>query len=301
MGVNQGSLSTSECVRLVYWTSRVLLIPSLSVGASNNSCSLAPTTSMLEEHTVSALVFVAVAAALSLVKKRWGSRHPPFPPGPKGYPIIGNLLDFPENPIWEGLARMAQEHGKRTTLPSPDFSTPWGLLTLGWITDTDILHFDMMGSHLVVFSNSDAAAELEKGRSALHSDRVCTHSDTPSATFQVLIVFYYQPRFPMVTELYGPQRYSSTLTLTNVNSPQDGMLLGLLVDALWGRLAQKPQAFPPLFQRYSGEPVRREDLQGNRRFPQPAFRISRALFEACAFVRHSLVNPCIASASPNMA
>lgn len=113
---------------------------------------------MLEEHIVSALIFVAIAGALSLARKRWASRHPPFPPGPKGYPIIGNLLDFPENPIWEGLTKMAQEH------------------------DTDILHLDMMGSHLVVFSNSDAAAELEQGRSALYSNR---------------------PRFPMVSELMG--------------------------------------------------------------------------------------------------
>lgn len=38
---------------------------------------------------------------------------PPCPPGPKGYPLIGNLMDFPADaPLWEGLADMASEHGR---------------------------------------------------------------------------------------------------------------------------------------------------------------------------------------------
>ena len=36
----------------------------------------------------------------------------PYPPGPKGYPVIGNLFDFPVGlPLWEGLASMAKQHG----------------------------------------------------------------------------------------------------------------------------------------------------------------------------------------------
>jgi len=59
-----------------------------------------------------ALAAVAAAVALVAVWKKWAPRHPPYPPGPKGYPIVGNVFDFPENPIWEGFARMAQEHGE---------------------------------------------------------------------------------------------------------------------------------------------------------------------------------------------
>lgn len=66
-----------------------------------------------EKYTGSALAVVATAVALTVAWKRWGSRRLPYPPGPKGYPIIGNLLDFPENPIWEGFAKMAQDHGEQ--------------------------------------------------------------------------------------------------------------------------------------------------------------------------------------------
>ena len=46
----------------------------------------------------------------------WLRRQPkstlPHPPGPKGYPLIGNALDFPRGiPLWEGLASMAKQYG----------------------------------------------------------------------------------------------------------------------------------------------------------------------------------------------
>jgi hypothetical protein len=68
--------------------------------------------SMSEEYVGLALAVIATALALAIVRRRWTSKRPPYPPGPKGYPIIGNVFDFPENPIWEGLTRMAREYGE---------------------------------------------------------------------------------------------------------------------------------------------------------------------------------------------
>ena len=51
-------------------------------------------------------------AALVLRWQRGGSR-PPYPPGPRGYPLIGNVLDVPRDvPIWKGLSSIAQKYSK---------------------------------------------------------------------------------------------------------------------------------------------------------------------------------------------
>ena len=72
-----------------------------------------------EKYTGPALAVVATVVALAVMQRRRSSRRPPYPPGPKGYPIIGNVLDLPENPVWEGFAKMAQEHGELYALLRP--------------------------------------------------------------------------------------------------------------------------------------------------------------------------------------
>ena len=67
---------------------------------------------MSEKYATAALALIATSIAITAVRKKWGSKRPPYPPGPKGYPIIGNVFDFPENPIWEELARMAREQSE---------------------------------------------------------------------------------------------------------------------------------------------------------------------------------------------
>lgn len=67
---------------------------------------------------------VAIALALCVVvnlyvKKR---RAVKIPPGPKGYPIVGNLLDWPKEKEWVTFAQWREQYGAfiiMRSLPHP--------------------------------------------------------------------------------------------------------------------------------------------------------------------------------------
>lgn len=71
-----------------------------------------------------------------------------------------------------------------------------------WTADTDILHLDLPGCHLIVLSDSDAAVDLMERRSAAYSDRVRKHFGILS-TSGVITFLCRQPQSPMLSELYS--------------------------------------------------------------------------------------------------
>jgi len=136
--------------------------------------------SISEKYASPALAVVTTVIVLAVARKKWSSRRSPYLPGPKGYPIIGNLFDYPKNPMWEGFARMAKEYGEamsllynRLLVSLVERSDVW------WFADTDILHFNTMGSHMLVLSDPDVVLDLLERRSVVYSDRVCKHLVTP--------------------------------------------------------------------------------------------------------------------------
>ena len=70
-------------------------------------------TKTISHLTVSIGVTVSIIALGRYLKSR-GSRNKsklPYPPGPKGLPLIGNILDLPRDvPVWEGFAKMAETY-----------------------------------------------------------------------------------------------------------------------------------------------------------------------------------------------
>ena len=76
---------------------------------------------MINSSKILSYLVVPVGTAVCLVVlaryiRSRGKSNLPYPPGPKGLPLIGNILDLPRDiPVWEALARMAKTHRMLTT------------------------------------------------------------------------------------------------------------------------------------------------------------------------------------------
>ncbi|KAK7049423.1 hypothetical protein VNI00_006024 [Paramarasmius palmivorus] len=72
---------------------------------------------------------------------------PRYPPGPKPWPLIGNVLDIPSK-------------------NAPQVYQNWGRLY-----GQDIVHFEVFGQHMAVVNSRELAHELFEKRSLIYSDR----------------------------------------------------------------------------------------------------------------------------------
>ena len=91
------------------------------------------------------LLVVVLVAYLSWARIKQ-SKRAPLPPGPAGYPIIGNLLELPHSYPWLGYADWAKRYG-------------------------GVLSFKVFGRPAIIVSSAKAATELFEKRSTNYSDR----------------------------------------------------------------------------------------------------------------------------------
>lgn len=57
---------------------------------------------------------LAIAASLFIVRRR---RRLAYPPGPKGYPLVGNVFDVSQSvPLWTAAMAMGEKYSKRVDL-----------------------------------------------------------------------------------------------------------------------------------------------------------------------------------------
>ncbi|KAF5387612.1 hypothetical protein D9615_000087 [Tricholomella constricta] len=77
---------------------------------------------------------------------RRAKQSAPLPPGPKGLPLIGNILDMPSEQEWLTFARWGEE---------------WG----------DICSVTVLGQPLIILNSAKAAYEMLDKKSPIYSDR----------------------------------------------------------------------------------------------------------------------------------
>ncbi|THU78085.1 cytochrome P450 [Dendrothele bispora CBS 962.96] len=98
-----------------------------------------------------AFLFAVCCLYISLLRRF--KNRPLLPPGPRGYPIIGDLFNAisyageASVPLWERYLDMGQKY------------------------NSDVIHIDVLGDHTIILNSARATTELLEKRSGLYSDR----------------------------------------------------------------------------------------------------------------------------------
>ncbi|ORY88519.1 putative O-methylsterigmatocystin oxidoreductase [Leucosporidium creatinivorum] len=202
---------------------------------ANQTSPLLPTYSFqLTSPTTLATVLLAFALALFL--RQSNSRKGPLPPGPKGWPIIGNMLDLPKSRPWVQMEKWTKEFG------------PIYTLKLGQRT-------------VLVVGRASTALELLDKRSAIYSSRprMVMTSELVSRGLRMTFMPY--------GELWRRERkLLHQLTSNTASAGYEEIQMGESAQLCWDMI-RKPQGWWGHCQRYAGSTIMQ--IAFDKRAPTP--------------------------------
>lgn len=112
---------------------------------------------------IGACILAAVVVVLALW--RWArANRASFPPGPPGWPLIGNALDFNPLAAWTKFTEWKAVYGAHTT--------SWIDLTLSLTASIgDLVGLNVLGMKILVLNSHKAVSDLLEKRGNVYSDR----------------------------------------------------------------------------------------------------------------------------------
>ena len=115
--------------------------------------------------TLAPQYLLAIVAVLTLIWRVSGRSRLSLPPGPKGFPIIGNLLDMPKDNMVVSMHQLCRQYGECFSL--------WRCLAEELMTlyIGDIVYLDVFGQPTIIIDSYDSAIAILESRSANTSDR----------------------------------------------------------------------------------------------------------------------------------
>ncbi|KAG2362235.1 cytochrome P450 [Suillus spraguei] len=102
---------------------------------------------MLTITSVTWLDLCLTGVGIYLVRQVVIKKNPaPYPPGPRGLPLVGNFLDIPRINTWLTFTEWGQKYG-------------------------DITHIEVLGRHMIVLNSFKTAVKMMDSKGTLYSDR----------------------------------------------------------------------------------------------------------------------------------
>ncbi|KAG1765989.1 cytochrome P450 [Suillus placidus] len=101
---------------------------------------------MLTLTNITGLDLCLACVGVYLLKQVFNKKNPAYPPGPPGWPLIGNALDMPHIKPWLTFAEWGKKYG-------------------------DISHIEVLGQHIVVLNSVKTAMDMLENKGAMYSGR----------------------------------------------------------------------------------------------------------------------------------
>lgn len=118
----------------------------------------------MSTHCPIYVLFASLLILIVLLRRYISSKsQPSLPPGPRGLPVIGNLLDMPSEQEWFTFARWGEQYGAWNQTQRQRIPTK---LRVG-----DICSVTILGQPLVILNSAKSTWDMLDKKSSIYSDR----------------------------------------------------------------------------------------------------------------------------------